>query len=410
MGFLASAIARKSGSSLELFREIYGQLWSTKSGRNVNLDTAIQVSAVFACLRVIGNGMAQVPLKLMRYDPKTRTRAPAVDHHLYKLFTRRPNPWQTAFEFRQMKSWHLELAGNFYALKVAPAGRLLELLPLNPTRMRTEVGDDLSASYEYTNKKGETRPIPASMIWHVRGPSWEPGVGLFTLQAAREAVGLAMATEESQASLHKHGVRSTGAWSVDGKLDDKQHEQLVKWLQRDHEGAQNAWKPMIMDRAAKWVNTQMSGVEAQHLETRREQIAEVCRFFGVSPIMAGYSDKAPTYGSAESFFLAHVVHCLSPRWAMYEASLDANLLSERELEQGYYFDYVEEGMIRGSVKDTTDAIVKRVNGGIITPNEGRGLLDLNPDSDPASDQLRIPVNTVQDPKKPDDDEPEKVPA
>ena len=126
------------------------------------------------------------------------------------------------------------------------------------------------------------------------------------------------------------------------------------------------------------------------------------------PIMVGYADKTATYASAEQMFLAHVVHCLSPRWTRFEQSADAYLLTEAERADGYYFDFVEEGMIRGAVIDTLDAIVGYVNGGIMTPNEGRAKLDLNPDKDPASDELRIPVNVAQEPEPtPDPDKPDQ---
>lgn len=404
MGFLANAIARKSASSLELFREIYGKLWSTKSGANVSLETALQVSAVFACARVLGNGVAQVPLKL-RQRQAGGVRRVAEEHALHRLLTRKPNARQTSFAFRQMMSWHVEIAGAFFAFKIAPAGRVLELLPLNPLRMKVDEETETSPlKYTYTGRDGQSRPIPADMIWHVRGPEWEPGFGLNVLRAARDAVGLSISIEESQAALHRNGVQSAGTWSVEGKLNDQQHEQLEKWLIREHAAAVNAWKPMIMDRGAKWVPTTMTGVDAQLLETRREQVAEICRFMGVQPIMAGYSDKAATYASAEQMFLSHVVHTLSPRWTMYEAALDTGLLTEKELDAGYYFDFVEEAMIRGSVKDTKDALLGYVNGGLMYPNEARDKLDLPPDSDPASGKLRIPVNTVQDPSKKPDDE------
>lgn len=400
---------RKSADTLELFREIYGRMWATKSGRTVNLDTAIQVSTVFACARVIGNGMAQVPLKLMRQQD--RSRAPATDHPLYQVLALRPNPWQTSFEFRQLMSWHLELCGNFFAVKIAPAGALRELIPLDPTKVKVSRRKDLSLAYGLTLDDGMTRDIPADSMWHVRGPSWNSWQGIYVLNAAREAVGLAIAAEESQGALHRNGVRTSGGWTVEGTLSDDQQKMLVKWLERAHAGVDNVGKPFVMDRAAKWVSTQMSGVDAQHLETRRFQIEEICRAFGVMPIMAGYTDKAATYASAESMFLAHVMHCLSPRWTALEQSMDANLLSDRDRKEGLYFDFVEEGMIRGSVRDTKDAILGYVNGGILTPNEGRALLDKNPDADPASDKLRLPVNTVQDPKKPPpEEEGELVPA
>jgi HK97 family phage portal protein len=390
---------RKSAGTLELLREIYGQGWATKSRRTVNLATAIQVSAVFACARVVGNGIAQVPLKLMRETGNTRL--PAVDHPLYALMARKPNPWQTSFEFRQMVSWHVELAGRFVAFKNAPAGTIRELIPFEPGSVEITRRDDLSLKYVVTSPNGSKQEFPEEVIWHVRGPSWNGWSAIDPLKAARDAIGLAIAIEESQAGLHANGVQSAGAWSVEGKLTPDQYKQLRDWIDKEHAGANNAGKSMIMDRAGKWISTQMTGVDAQTLESRRNQVEEVCRFMGVMPIMAGYSDKAATYASAEQMFIAHVVHTLAPRWEMYEQSMDANLLTDKERADGYYFDFVEEGMLRGSVKDTADALLRYVNGGLMTANEGRGKLDLNPDSDPDSDKLRIPVNTVQDPNAAD---------
>jgi HK97 family phage portal protein len=163
----------------------------------------------------------------------------------------------------------------------------------------------------------------------VRGPSWNGWSAIEPLKAARDAIGLAIAIEESQAGLHANGVQTSGAWSVEGKLTPDQHKALREWIEKEHAGAPNAGKALILDRAAKWMQTQMTGVDAQTLESRRNQVEEICRFFGVMPIMAGYSDKAATYASAEQMFLAHVVHTLSPRWERYEQSMDAYLLTDK---------------------------------------------------------------------------------
>jgi HK97 family phage portal protein len=364
---------RKSASTLDLFREIYGGRLSS-AGKSVNLQTALGVSTVFGCSRLIGNGMAQVPLKLMRESTSGGrvTRLPAKDHPLYDVLGRRPNPWQTSFEFRQLMSWHVEICGNFYAFKNAPLDEIRELIPFQPDEVRVVRADDLSLTYFVRSAEtGAEQAFPAESIWHVRGPSWNSWMGLDWMQAARDAIGLAIATEESQASAHKNGVQTSGIYSLEGTLKPDQYAALRAWIDREHAGAASAGKPMIMDRAAKWQQTQMSGVDAQHLETRRHQVEEICRSMGVLPIMVGYSDKATTYASSEQMFLAHLVHTLAPRWQMYEQSMDTYLLSDAERKEGLYFDFVEEGMIRGSVKDTKDAILALVNGGLMTPNEGR---------------------------------------
>lgn len=401
MGFLSSAIASKSiGNSHELFAELYGGR-KTWSGKTVNQKTAVEVSAVFACLRVIGNGMAQVPLKLMVESPDGRKKLPAKDHPLYSLMHRKPNRWQTSFQWRQMAAWHVELTGNHYSFINRIGGRVFELFPFLPSQVVVkDVGKGV-LEYEVTGKDGSKQRFPAEAILHLRGPSWSGTEGLEVVKIAREAIGLSIASEQSAAALHKNGVKTSGHYSVEGTLTSEQYKALSKWIDEKHSGAENTGKAMVLDRAAKWVSAQMSGVDAQALETRKHQIEEVCRFFGVMPILAGYSDKAQTYASAEQMFLSHHQNCLAPRWTDWEQVFDAQLLSTKERDQGMYFNFTEEGMIRGSIKDTKDVILGYVNGGVLTPNEGRALLDRNPMDDEQSDKLRIPANITGSVPEPD---------
>lgn len=403
MGFLADAFSRKSiGNSHDLAMLINSGR-RTLSGKTVNLETALEVSAVFACLRVIGNGRAQVPLKLMRESADGRMKLPAKDHPLYDLLHRKPNRWQTSFQWRQMASWHVELTGDHFSYINRFAGNVVELFPLTPACV--EVIDLGRGEFEYkvTGKDGKTETFPGGSILHLRGPAWSGGEGLEILKIAREAIGLAVASQDSAASLHRNSVQTSGVYAVDRTLNDEQHQKLTAWIHDHFAGSENAGKPLILDSAAKWMSTQMTGVDAQALETRKHQIEEICRFFGVMPIMAGYSDKAATYASAEQMFLAHQQNCLAPRWTDWEQSFDAQLLTPKERDQGMYFNHTEEGMIRGSIKDTKEVILGYVNGGVLTPNEGRALLDRNPDSDPASDKLRVPANIVGDPSAPVED-------
>lgn len=394
MGFLSRAVAeKKSYSTLDLFREIYGGR-ATSSDQTVTLATAIEVSAVFSCNRVIGNGMAQVPLKLLRESADGKTKMPAKDHPLYKVLSVKPNRWQTSFQWRQMLSWHVELCGNHFSFINRVFGNIKELHPFQPGQVEVIELDNGDLAYDVTAKNGSKQRFPQESILHIRGPSWDGVSGLDVIKIAREAVGLSLASEQSAASLHKNGVNTSGVYSVEGSLNKDQHASLTKWIEDTSSGSKNAGKPLILDRAAKWISTQMSGVDAQALETRKYQIEEICRFHGVMPIMAGYSDKAATYASAEQMFLAHIQHCLAPRWTNYEQAFDAMLLTEKERDSGLFTNFTEEGMIRGSIKDTKDTILGYVNGGILTPDEGRALLDRNPIGDDASGKLRIPANIV----------------
>jgi HK97 family phage portal protein len=122
----------------------------------------------------------------------------------------------------------------------------------------------------------------------------------------------------------------------------------------------------------------MTGIDAQTLDQRRYQVEEICRFFGVNPIMVAAESKNTTYASAEQMFLAHVVHTLAPWYSLLEQSMDANLLTERQRRDGYYSNHVEEGLLRGSPEQTMMVLTKYVELGIITPDEARSKLDMNP--------------------------------
>lgn len=396
--FVRSGTGRRNEAFKEPFWEEMAGWLSSATGRAVNVRTAIQVATVFSCCRVIGNGMAQVPFKLMQ-EVRGR-RVPAKWHKLYRMLSLKPNDWQTSFEFRQMLAWHIELCGQAFVFKnLSVTGKILELIPFAPGQVVVRRdAQTLEIFYDVYGTDGTFRTFTRKHIWHLRGPTLDGIEGLDVIKLAREAIGLALATEETAAQLHKNGIRNSGIYSVEGTLDKKQHDDLTAWVVKQFAGAQNAGRPMILDRNAKFLNTSMSSVDAQANETRKLQIEQICSFFGVLPIKVGFSDKTATFASAEEMNRAHREDCLAPRWEAFEQSAVINLLSEAEIDEGYYTNFTEEGMLRGSAKDTKDIILGYVNGGILTPNEGRGLLDRNPDDDPASNLLRIPANIVGEQK------------
>lgn len=385
--------SRKASTSLELFREIYGSMTS-KTGQRVGLNEALRCATVLACARVIANGIAQVPLKLFQEDESTGKKRTARDHPLYRVLHRRPNPWQTSFEFREMLGLHLALAGRAYCFKVVVGGRIRELIPFPPDKVRTKLAKDgVRVLYEVTGHDGMTFEVDQSLIWHVKGPSWVGWEAMDALEMAREAVGLSIATEASQASMHKNGVRPSGVYSIEGVLNQQQHEMLRKLLAANHTG-ENAGLPMIVDRGAKWLSTAMTGVDAQHLETRKHQVEEVCRAMGVMPIMVFSSDKAATYASAEAMFDAHVKHTLGAWWERIEQSIDCNLLTEADDRAGVYAKFIGNGLLRGSVKDRAEYYAKALGSGgspaWMTQDEVRALEEMDP---MGGDAARLPVIT-----------------
>jgi HK97 family phage portal protein len=397
MGLLARAVAQRKTLDLRTLLAEMNLLGgrTSKAGPLVSLDNALRVSTAFGCLKVISQGLAQSPFKLFRQGERAGLLdiQPAREHPLYDLLATKPNDWATAFEFIESLAIHAALGNGYAFINRSTAGRVLELILLAGS-MRVTQNADWSLSYKLTSPRGTTQDFPAASIWHLRGPSWNGYAGMDVLNLAREALGLAMATEATHSSLHANGVRPSGTYSIDAVLKAEQYEQLKAWIIKEGAG-DNAGAPLILDRGAKWLSAGMTGLDAQHLETRRYQIEEVCRFFGVMPIMIGYSDKATTYASSEQMFLAHVVHCLAPWARRIEQSADATLLTAEERAGGLYFKFMLGGLLRGAAKDRSEYFAKALGSGgapaWMTQDEVRALEELNPMGGKAS-ELPIPSN------------------
>jgi HK97 family phage portal protein len=288
--------------------------------------------------------------------------------------------------------FHLVFMGNFYAYKNIVRGEIKELIPFAHYDVQVEQLKDFTLRYRLKGPDGTFREIDPSLIWHVRGPSWNSWMGLEGIKLAREAIGLSKSIENSQADFQKGGARVSGLLSLEDTIGSERFEFLSKWIDRHAAGGDREGKTLVMDRGGKFATMQMSGVDQQLIESRKFQVEEVCRHFRVMPIMVGFSDKASTYASAEQMFLAHVVHCLSPWYTRLEQSIDAHLLTDQDRKDGYYSNFVEEGLLRGAMKDTADFLVRLTSGGLMTRNEGRAKLDMNPLA--GLDEPLTPANTT----------------
>jgi len=395
MGILAQSVVERKAdaveSSLDLFRRLGGWL-NTKSGASVNHKTALEVSVVLACARVIAEGIAQVPFKLYRQEGDRKL--PATDHPLYRVLYRKPNDWMTSFELRETMAIHAVLTGNAVAFVNRLRGEVREIIPITPGNVTIKQRDDYSLIYTVTGPSGAQQDYPQEAIWHWRGPSWDSVVGLDIVKLAREAIGLTMAAEQTQARMQKSGASMTGLYSVDGNLTDDQYRSLRRFLDKEF-ASETAERVKLLDRGAKFTPISMTGVDAQQLETRKYQVEEVCRPMRVMPIMVGYSDKAATYASAEQMFLAHVVHTLSPWYQRIEQSAECQLLSAEELDKGYFVKLIAAGLMRGSHKDRGEFYAKALGAGgsrpWMTPDDVRDLEDMNPMGGDAA-RLLDPVN------------------
>ena len=379
MGWFSRLLGREAksvGYSAE-FERYYGSIQS-KAGVSVDWHRALEVSTVLAVCRVVGEGVAQVPLQIMKPTAGGKGAEPDTEHDLYRLLYRAPNAWQTSFAMRETMIMHLMLAGDAFFFKNIVRGKIRSLIPIEPGMMSLTRNPDMSITYGMTAVDGTYRALPADMIWHIRGPSWDTWRGLDATKNAREAIGLAIATENTQGELHSNGLQMAGVLSTDKVITGEKYIELQKWIAAQVGGA-NKHKPLILDSALKWAPRSMTGVDAQHLETRKFQIEEICRAFKVFPQMVGHSDKTATFASAEAFFDAHIKHTLLPWCERIEQSIDNDLIGK---DSDSFAKFNLNALQRGAFKDRFEGYAKALGSGgspaWMTQDEVRALEDLNP--------------------------------
>lgn len=361
----------------------------SKAGVQVDWKAALQVTTVLACVRKIADGLL-VPRKV--YQKVNGQRREAIEHPLYDILSSQPNEWQSAYEYIETLAFHAALTGNAFSFINRAGGKLSELIPIEPGAVSIKRAADRTVTYE-VSANGSSKIFTANEIWHVRGPSWDSVCGLDAVKLTREAIGLALATEESHASMHKNGVYPSGILSVEGALDEANLVRLAAWVKINFTGLENASKAMVMDRSTKWQPLRMSGVDSEHIKTRELQVQEICQGFGVLPVVIGVSTNNTSYASVEQMYIAHLVHTVRPWHDRVTSSMDRWLLTKEERKAGYYTGFVSAALLQPSRKDYGEYLKVALGGGgnpgWVTPNEVRSWDDMP--AIPGGDNLFCPA-------------------
>jgi phage portal protein, HK97 family len=405
MGLIGHLFERKQNATMTSadLQQLIAQGGGTKAGVRVTAKQALQASTAFACARVVALGMAQVPFKL--YQQQGRNRVPAVSHPLYELLYLKPNDWQTSFDLRVQIGLHLMFCGEAFVWKNTVAGKIVELLPFESGMVDVE-RDGWTLKYWATLANGKRQQIPASEMWHIRGPSWNGWRGLDSVRMAREAIGLSLAAEEHGSLMFRNGLATPGVLHSDAAINADQRAALRESIEKAQTGS-NKWRLLLTWGGLKYTPSASTNEQAQFLETRRFQVEEVCRSLGVMPIMVYHSDKAATYASAEAMFKAHLVHTMGPWYTCLEQSASVNLLTPKERADGFYPKFTVNALMHANAKDKGEYITKMFNVGALSPNEIRAMDELDPYE--GGDTYRVPLNT-EDPANPEPDEPSATPA
>jgi HK97 family phage portal protein len=383
------ASATTSGELERLIRSVYGG-GITATGLTVNSDNAMRVGAVFACVLVLAQSVAQLPIHLYEQQGKKKERA--AGHSLYSLIHDQPNEWMTSYEMKQLVMVHLLLRGNSVWIKTRGSdGRIRELIPIHPNLIEGIKQDELYRLF-YRIKRPSTQAvdeIPGDRLVHFRGLSMNGFSGMNPIEYAREMIGLSMAAEKHGAKLFANGARLGGILTYPGKLKQQAAENLINSFNEKHASVEQAHKTMLLEEGAKWEKVSMTNNDAQFLESRKYQRSEIAGFYRVPPHMIGDLDKA-TFSNIEHQDLGFVKHALMPWLVGMEMTLKKDLMTAEE-KRRLYFKFNIEGLLRGDIKSRNDAHKVAIDGGWLNPNEIREMEDRNPYE--GGNVYRVPMNT-----------------
>ena len=354
----------------------------TAAGKVVNERTAMQTTAVYACVRILAESIAGLPLHVYAYKGQGKERMPA--HPLYFLLHDAPNPEMTSFVFRETLMTHLLLWGNAYAQILRDGrGQVIGLYPLLPDRM--DVGRDSKTGelyYLYTRSTEENPNFKAAGqirlrhedVLHSPGLGFDGLVGYSPIAMAKTAIGIAIATEEYGATFFQNGARPAGVLEHPGVLKDP--SKLRESWQSIYGGTKNVGKIAVLEEGVKYQQIAIPPEEAQFLETRKFQIDEIARLYRVPPHMIGDLEKS-SFNNIEQQSLEFVKYTLNPWVVRWEQALQKALLSNRE-RKDCFIRFNVDGLLRGDYKSRMEGYAVGRQNGWLSANDIRSLEDLNP--------------------------------
>lgn len=364
------------------------------AGHSVTPDSAMQRSAAWACVRLNARTVGSLPLKVYQKMPDGSRRA-ASEHPLNDILASSPNVEQTAMEFWEGQATALNLRGFAYAEKKFLGNRLVALLPLNPDSTsvyRTPGGE---RRYRTTSKSGQTRELTEADVFHLRGFGAGGDNGLSPIGYGRQSLATANAADEVAGRIFGNGLQMSGFIedTPNAKTTNEQRKDIMALLS-GFSGSKNTGKVFPLPPGFTFKPLNMSPEDAQLLESRRFNIEEICRWFGVFPILIGHAADGQTmWGSGvEQINLAWLTLYLGPELQRIEQAIEKQLLTPVDRARGFYVEYTVDALLRADSKSRAELISKHSQNGTRTRNELRALDNLPPR--PGGDILTVQSNLV----------------
>lgn len=365
----------------------------TTSGKPVNERTAMQTTAVYACVRILAEAIASLPLHVYEYQDDGGKKL-VHDHPLYYLLHDEPNPEMTSFVFRETLMSHLLIWGNAYAQIIRDgAGRVLGLYPLLPDKMEVQRDDRGNIYYVYSRNSDENPmlkeygniKLKAENVLHIPGLGFDGLIGYSPIAMAKNAVGMTLACEEYGASFFANGANPGGVLEHPGVLKDP--SKVRESWNSVYRGVNNAHKIAVLEEGMKYQQIGIPPEEAQFLETRKFQINEIARLYRIPPHMVGDLDKS-SFSNIEQQSLEFVKYTLDPWVIRWEQSLQRSLLLPGE--KGKYFIKLNvDGLLRGDYQSRMNGYAVGRQNGWFSANDIREMENMNPIPDEEGGNLYL---------------------
>jgi len=397
--------------------EIFGG--RSSAGVAVTANTAMKFGAVFACVRIIAETIGSLPLPVYR-RLEGGMKEKAADHPLYAVLHDRPNPEQTAMEFREMQQGHLTLRGNCFAQIVRNgAGRVKELWPIHPDRVRVRrvngslvytVGPSAQAMNAGTGPTlTQQVSLSAEDVLHIRGLSSDGVMGLSPVQVASEAIGLALAQQEFNARFFSNNASPNGILKHPANLNPDTRKAIKQSIDEQTRGLSRSHRWMLLEGGLEWTQVGLSMRDAQFIQGAQLSIRDIARIFRVPPHKIGDLEQA-TFSNIEQQAIEFVTDSIRP-WAVRWEQASANkLLTEQERNAGYFVEMNLEGLLRGDIQSRYQAYAIGRQWGWLSADDIRERESLNALPDGQGKVYLMPMNMTTPDRLPDPDaEPAKEP-
>jgi HK97 family phage portal protein len=376
-GIFKSRDKPKDSTTGSMYRFFFG---GTTSGKAVTERSAMQMTAVYSCVRILSEAVAGLPLHLYRYTDRG-SKEKAVDHPLYTILHDEPNPEMTSFVFRETLMTHLLLWGNAYAQIIRNGkGEVTSLYPLMPNKMTVDRDVNGHLYYEYQTSQEEAHTMKGSLVrlsprdvLHIPGLGFDGLVGYSPIAMAKNAIGLAIATEEYGSKFFANGATPGGILEHPGVVKDP--ERVRQSWNSAFGGSSNSNKVAVLEEGMKYTPISISPEQAQFLETRKFQIDEIARIFRIPPHMIGDLEKS-SFSNIEQQSLEFVKYTLDPWVCRWEQSMQRALLRPEE-KKDYFFKFNVDGLLRGDYQSRMNGYAVGRQNGWMSANDIRELENLD---------------------------------